>query len=98
MSIVIVSFCPRKCRRPVECNSFSAKSDLSCFEHDPEDHVAKGSSQRGSDTGCYARICLHQSWNNNTAAHARDCSADCYAIRYDEMLKIDERSDHQERN
>src|SRR4029453_7868638 len=95
---VVVAFCPRERRRPVELDPFSAESDLSRFEHDPEDHVAERSGQRGANTGSHARICLHQSWNNNAASHPRDCSADCHPVRNNEMLKIDKRSDDQERN
>ena len=95
---VVVAFYPCERRRRVELDPFSAKSDLSRFEHDPENHVAERSGQRGANTGCHARICLHQSWNNNAASHARDCSADCDAVRNNEMLKIDKRSDDQERN
>ena len=68
------------------------------FEHDPKDRVAERSRQRGANTGCHTRIGLHQSGNNNAASHARDCSADGYAIWNNEMLKIDECSDDQERN
>src|SRR5439155_752467 len=51
-----------------------------------------------SSISSHARICLHQSWNNNAASNARDCSADCHTVRNNEMLKIDKRSDDQERN
>ena len=95
---VVVAFFPRERRRRVERDSFSAESDLSRFEHNPEDHVAERSRQRGANTGSHARICLHQSWNNNAASNARDCSADCHTVRNNEMLKIDKRSDDQERN
>src|SRR5678815_5024414 len=98
ISVVVVVFCPRERRRPVELDPFSAKSDLSRFEHDPENHVTERSGQRGANTGYHARICLHQSWNNNAASYARDCSADCYAVRDNEMLKIDKRSNDHQRN
>src|SRR5436309_8010919 len=95
---VVVAFCPRERRRRVELDPFSAKSNLSRFQNDPKNHIAERSGQRGANTGCHARICLHQSWNNNAASHARDCSADCHPVRNNEMLKIDKRSDDQERN
>src|SRR4030095_696742 len=98
MSVVVFAFCPRKRCRTVEFDSFPAKRDLSRFENDPENHVTERSGKRGANTGCYPRICLHQSWNKHAASHAGDCSADCYAVRNDEMLKIDESSDDQERN
>src|SRR5215475_8160314 len=98
MSIVIFALCAGKLCRPVELDPFSAKSNLSRFQNNPENHVAEGSGQRGANTGCHARICLHQSWNDNAASHARDCSADCYTVRNNEMLKIDKSSDDQERN
>src|SRR6476620_6959693 len=95
---VVVSLSPVEWRRHVELDPFSAKSDLSCFEHDPKNHVAERSGQCRANTGCHARMCLHQSWNNNTASHARDCSTNCDAVRNNEMFKIDESSDDQERN
>ncbi|KAG0505357.1 MAG: hypothetical protein Udaeo_13150 [Candidatus Udaeobacter sp.] len=95
---VVVAFFPCECRRRVELDPFSAKSDLSCFKHDPENHVAERSGQCRANTGCCARIGLHQGWNNKAAGHARDCSANCDAVRDNEMLKIDKRSDDQERN
>src|SRR5262249_52153629 len=95
---VVAAFYPCERRRRVELDPFSAESNLSRFQNDPENHVAERSGQRGANTGCHARICLHQSWNNDAASHSRDCSADCYPIRNDEMLKIDKRSDDQERN
>src|SRR4030095_252151 len=54
--------------------------------------------QNGTHTGCCARLCLHQSRNNNAEGDARDCSADFHTVRDYEMLKIDKRSDDQERN
>src|SRR6476660_9310291 len=78
---VVVAFCPRERRRPVELDPFSAKSNLSRFQNDPKNHVAERRGPRGANTGCHARICLHQSWNNNAARYAGDCSADCYAVR-----------------
>src|SRR5262249_26828266 len=41
MSIVVIAFCPRERRRPVELDSFPAKGDLARFEHDPKNHVAE---------------------------------------------------------
>src|SRR5262249_15582112 len=98
MSIVVVAFCPRKCCRRIEHDPFSTKSDFTCFEHDPKNHIAEGTGERGANTGRYTRIGLHQSRNNDAAGHPCDCSADGYAVRDDEMLKINERSDDQERN
>jgi hypothetical protein len=51
---VIVAFCPRERRRPVELDPFSAKSNLSSFQNDPKNHVAERSSQRGANAGCHA--------------------------------------------
>src|SRR6185369_13117932 len=95
---VVAVFCPRERCRPVELDPFSAKGNLTRFEHDPENHVAERSGQRSANAGGHARICLHQSWNNNAASHTRDCSADCYAVWNNEMLEIDESTDDQERN
>src|SRR5580765_7121647 len=90
---VVVAFFPCEWRRRVELDPFSAKSDLSSFKHDPENHVAERSGQCGANTGCCARIGLHQGWNNKAAGHARDCSANCDAVRDNEMIKIDKGSD-----
>ena len=98
MSVIIVAFCPREGRGSVELDSFSAKRDFTRFKNDPKNHVAERCSQRSANTSCHARICLHQSWYNDTASHTHDCSADCYAVWNNEMLKIDESSDDQERN
>src|SRR5262245_45404701 len=95
---VVVAFCPRKRCRPIELDPFSAKRDFSGFKDDPKNHIPKCSGQSGAHTGCYGRLCLHQSRDNNAAGDARDCSADCYAVGNYELLKIYKRSDDQERN
>src|SRR5262249_24498064 len=98
MSIIIVAFCPREGRGPVELNSFSAKRDFTRFKNDPKNHVAERRSQRSADTSCHARIRLHQSGNNHAASHASHSSTDGYAVRNNEMLKVDKRADDQEGN
>src|SRR5439155_572722 len=87
---VLATLRPREWRRRVELDPFSAKSDLSGFEHDPKDYVAERSREQRANARCDSRIRLHQSWNNHAASHACDRSADCHPIGNNEMLEIDE--------
>src|SRR6266487_91374 len=95
---VVPAFCPREGRWRIEPNPFSAKGHFARFQHNQEDDVSKRSREQSTKTSCEPRIGPHQSRDNQTANHARDCSADCYPVWNNEMLKSDECPYDEERN
>src|SRR5437879_606719 len=95
---VIVTFCPREGRWRVESNSFSPKSNFARFQHNQENHITERSREESAKGGRKPGIGSHQSGDSQTANYARDYSSDCYAVRNDEMLKIDKRSDDEKAN
>src|SRR3989442_3957933 len=95
---IVPALCPRERRRRVESNAFSSKSHLARFQDNRKDHITKRSREQSTKTSCEPRIGSHQGRDSQTANDARDCSADCYPVWNNEMLKIDECPYDEERN
>ena len=95
---VLAAFGPRERHRRVEPDPFPPKRDFARLQNNPKNHITERSREQCANSGRHPEIRFHQRRHNHAASDARDYSADGDPVWNNEMLKIDKRSDDQERN
>src|SRR5436190_20230347 len=89
---------PSKRSWSIQLYSFSAESDLSALEHDPQNHVTERGRESSAHQSGQTRIRAHQLGDDKARGNSRDCSANRDLIRNNKVFEIDKGGDEQDRN